>query len=365
MRSVLERICELQKSYSSTNTAEMQERGQLVRQTLPSKFRLFEARLRGALEKYSDDFEIGASDGIGRKTEAPWVRICSNVMSPSPTDGYYSVVHFARDGTSVFVTIGCGSTVWSANGDLNAISDEELAYRTNWARQVLIEEFETLEPFDDEIHLGASAKLPRTFEKATIVAKRISVRDLDDTEFENLLVQSVEWLRVIYDAQAAGRDRTQAEADGLVLQTVLSPTKVTTRGQGIRISVEDRKLIEWRAMDLARAWLEENGYTVIDKSQSSSFDFEAVLNDHVIKIEVKGTMSDHPDAIFMTRNEVDLHRAEVGRTGIIIVSSIRIDKSKEAPIANGGIVCADIGWDIDQWEIEPMAYRVARRRMPT
>ncbi len=361
MKTTLIRICELQRLYSSSNTPEMQERGQLIRQTLPSEFRLLDTRLRDALEKYSDDLEVGASDGIGRKTEAPWVRICSKVMSPSPTEGYYSVVHFARDGSAVFLTLGCGSTVWSQNGDLIPISDEALARKTDWARQVLIEQFGTLQPFTDVIQLGAKAKLPRTFEKATIVAKRFPVGELNETQLADCLIQSVEWLRVIYDAQTTGRDVRQPDADALVLQGLSSPTKALRRGQGIRISAEDRKLIEMRAMDLAREWLEDNGYSVKDTSQTASYDFEASLHDQKIKIEVKGTTSDEADAIFMTRNEVDIHRAETGQTGLILVSSIRIDSSEGHKVATGGIVTADIGWDIEQWDLEPMAYRVTRR----
>lgn len=365
MKTTLIRICELQRLYSSSNTPEMQERGQLIRQTLPSEFRLLDTRLQDALGKYSDDLEIGASDGIGRKTEAPWVRICSKVMSPTPTNGYYSVVHFARDGSAIYVTLGCGSTVWSQNGDLVPISDEALARKTDWARQVLIEKFRTLQPFTDVIQLGANAKLPKTFEKATIVAKRFPVSELDEAQLADYLVQSVEWLRVIYDAQAAGRDVRQPDADALVLQGLSSPTKALRRGQGVRISAEDRKLIEMRAMDLACEWLEDNGYSVKDTSQTASYDFEATLNGQKIKIEVKGTTSDEADAIFMTRNEVDLHRAEAGQTGLILVSSIRLDSSKASKVASGGIVHVEIGWDIEQWDLEPMAYRVTRRpKMP-
>jgi hypothetical protein len=361
MKSTLQRICELQRAYSSTNTPEMQERGALIRQTLPQEFRRLETRVRSALGQYSNEFDIGASDGIGRKTEAPWVRICAKSMSPAPTNGFYTVVHFARDGSAVFITVGCGSTVWTANGDLKAVSDKELGTKTSWARQVVSEQFGTLEPFSDIISLGASAPLTRTFEKATAVAKRIPFEELDDLNFENLLVQSVERLRVIYAAQSSGRDLTPSDAAAFELQKISSPTKVLPKGQGFRVSAEDRALIEWRAMDLARAWLEENGYSVSDKSKTASYDFEAVRNDEITKVEVKGTTSDQADAIFMTRNEVDLHRAEMGKTGIIIVSNIRLEKSGGKAIAAGGTLHVDIGWDIDQWVIEPMAYRVARR----
>lgn len=207
---VLTRICALQAAYSSTNTDEMQERGRLIRRALPQEFRKIEGRLRDALGPFGDDLEIDASDGIGRKTEAPWVRVCAKSMSPAATSGFYVVVHFARDGSAVFVTFGCGSTVWKG-GDLIAESDEELASRTGWARRVVEERFGTLSPFTDEMFLGATASLPRTFEKATVGAKRLSVDALDEAEFYDLLVKATERLREIYEAQRVGRDLQPAE----------------------------------------------------------------------------------------------------------------------------------------------------------
>ena len=57
--------------------------------------------------------------------------------------------------------------------------------------------------------------------------------------------------------------------------------------------------------------------------KSSSFDYEAKKAERLLKIEVKGTTSSGGDSFFMTKNEVDLHTQERGKTGIIIVSDIR------------------------------------------
>jgi hypothetical protein len=62
----------------------------------------------------------------------------------------------------------------------------------------------------------------------------------------------------------------------------------------------------------------------------------------------------------MTKNEVDLHLRERGQTGLIIVSNIRLEKLGDKPIAIGGQVYADIGWDIDKWSMVPMAFKVSR-----
>lgn len=142
MRDTLRRICELQKSYSSSMSAEMKERGQLIRQVLAQELREEIEAYKSEFGAYSDDIEVKGSDGITRKTEAPWTRIYSKRMSPTPREGFYVVFHFAADGSAVFVTVGCGSTIWK-DGDLTAISDEELKSRTSWARQVIIEKWKT------------------------------------------------------------------------------------------------------------------------------------------------------------------------------------------------------------------------------
>jgi hypothetical protein len=77
-------------------------------------------------------------------------------------------------------------------------------------------------------------------------------------------------------------------------------------------------------------------------------------------IEVKGTTSDLCESVLMTRNEVELHRREKGRTGLLIVSQIRLDRSGATPSASGGKVEAMLHWDIDQWMLESIAFQVRR-----
>jgi hypothetical protein len=109
MHTTLASICELQKKYSSSNTPEMQERGRLVRTVLAQEIRDRIPDVQKAFDSVFDDLAVEGSDGIGRKTEAPWVRLFSKAMSPNPRQGFYLVIHFAADGSAVFVTVGCGS----------------------------------------------------------------------------------------------------------------------------------------------------------------------------------------------------------------------------------------------------------------
>jgi len=201
----LRRVCQLQPAYSSENTEPMQERSRLIRKAIPDELRARQAALGAAMGPFGADFEVGASDGIGRKTEAPWVRFCSRSMSPTPRDGYYAVLHFAADGSAMFVTVGCGSTSFE-NGDLKSASDEELLRRTQPAREIVEARYGSLAPFTDQIRLGAQAKLPRTFERATVFAKRIAVEDINDADIDKLLAQAAERLGAIYAAQPEGAD---------------------------------------------------------------------------------------------------------------------------------------------------------------
>jgi hypothetical protein len=108
---ILKRICELQPSYSPTNTPEMKERGKLIRDALASELRGMLPRISTVVGDAAPDLSVDSSDGIGRKTEAPWVRVHSKSLSPNPRDGYYFVIHFRADGTAVFFTVGCGITM--------------------------------------------------------------------------------------------------------------------------------------------------------------------------------------------------------------------------------------------------------------
>ena len=66
----------------------------------------------------------------------------------------------------------------------------------------------------------------------------------------------------------------------------------------------------------------------------------------------------------MTRNEVELHRAERGSTALVIVSGIAL-KRGERVTAAGGEIEVLLGWDIDAWSLTATAFRVERSITPT
>jgi len=192
-------------------------------------------------------------------------------------------------------------------------------------------------------------------------------------------VLAAERLREIYNAQRIARDQTTslsevctqrrrcstgregptlAEIEVALLQ---SPRRLRVGGQGFRLSYKERVAIEDRAMVRAQAWLEAQGYSVKDTHLNSPFDYEARRDGACLKVEVKGTTADVVDALFMTRNEVDLHRVEKSATALIIVSKIRLSVGPDGPVAGGGEITPLIGWDIDGWETTPIAFQVRKK----
>lgn len=357
MKDTLQRICELQPLYSSSNTPEMQERGSLVRTALADELRARIPVLQNSFDPVFDDLSVEASDGIGRKTEAPWVRLFSKTMSPNPREGFYIVLHFAANGSACFITIGCGSTTWSG-GDLRAIPDEELSIKTSWAKSVIKKRFSSLEPFEEEISLGAIAPLPRTFEKATALAKKISMESLAGEDIDLLLTQAATRLNEIYLAQLDRRDIPLGDQEIEEVVAIAKPLR-PGRSQGLGLSASERKAVEMCAMKVATKHLEGIGFRVKDVSARESYDLLATSGEREIKVEVKGTTSDLCDVIMMTKNEVDLHRRERGKTGLFIVSRIQLDRGVN-PSASGGQLEAMLDWDIDTWMTDPIAFRLSR-----
>jgi hypothetical protein len=288
----------------------MQERGQLVRQDLTEEIRDLEGVLSAALGPFGHDFHVDASDGIGNKTELPWARFCSKEMSPKATDGFYVVLHFSTDGSGVNIAVGCSSSRFH-NGYSIVLPPEELAERTEWARRIVREERGSLEPFSDANDFGARLPLPKSFEDASAIVKKIAYDDIEDELVVEHLVDAARMLRMIYAAQRQGR--------------------------------------------------ELSGYTIKDTSANKPYDFEAKRGEKKLFVEVKGTTSEAADSIAMTHPEVDLHRSQKGSTALMLVCDIRLQKNRGKPKATGGKLEPLISWDIDEWTLKATAFRVSRQ----
>jgi hypothetical protein len=362
MIELVQKISKLQLSYSSTNTEEMKERGTLIRRELPEALRDYLPELRPELGKYGSDLTIDASDGIGRKTESPWVRLASKELSPSATNGFYVVIHFSLDGQRFYVTVGFGSSKWdSARGDLVRDSNDELDRKALWALTELERVGADTSDFPDQIDLGATRPLPQSFERATVLAQQFSPQKATDAEIIDSIKAGLRHVAHLYDAYVRGASLKASDIDGSGVETLVSPTRSTTAStQGFRQSSAERKAIELRAMAITKSYLLENGYAVTDTSARKSFDFLAEKDGQAVKVEVKGTTATEADSILMTKNEVNLHTLEKGKTALAIVTGITLAGRGEDAKADGGILEFSFPWDISAWTVLPIAFQLSR-----
>ena len=337
----------------------MKERGQLIRQDLRKEIQDLEGPLGHALGQFGNDFLVGASDGIGRKTELPWVRFCSARMSPRATTGYYVVLHFSTDGSGVNIAVGCSSSKFH-NGSSVPQPKEELEGRCEWVRKVVSEARGKLEPFIDSNNFGARSKLPQSFETACALVKKVPTQEIEDELVAKYLIQAAEILRLVYYAQEVGRDLSPADQDQIKISEITRPRSNATTNQGFGLSAHERRLVELKAMEVVSAWLKSHGFQIKDTSAIKPYDFEASKGGSTLFIEVKGTTSDAADAILMTSGEVNLHRKNKGRTALMIVTGIKLKDADGKKEASGGVLEPLIGWDVDEWQIEPTAFRVSR-----
>jgi hypothetical protein len=359
LKNTLRDISRLQPHYSPDNTDKMEQRGRLIRNTLVDEIKSRKEILKNALGEFGVDFDVGASDGIGRKTEAPWVRFYSKSMSPSPREGYYFVIHFSRDGRFVFFTVGCGSTIW-ANGSLRPVQKNKLQEKVNIAQKQIVNVLGSLGSFKDEIVLGAKAPLPRTFERATATAKKIEVNLIENVNLEELLEEGAIQLRAVYQMQSIGGDLTQELKDQISIEEAIKPNRNNrSKAQGFGLTGPERKAVELQAMGVASSWFLEKGYSVFDTSATEPFDLLVEKDGSLIKVEVKGSTSQDINSIMMTSNEISLHQEEQGFTALALVSQINLVKGAK-PICNGGKLEVLLGWQIDEWTLEPTSYRVTR-----
>ncbi len=359
MKQLFKKIFDLQLDWTSDNSPPMQERGKVVRNTLPAALSLYSATLSVAAGPHVSDLKFEGRDGVGRKTTIPWVRFYSSSRSPSAQNGWYCVYLFHPDGTGVYLALAHGSTSF-VNGSFVRRDPHQIATLVNWARNVLGDSSDNITGILQKIDLGnSSTKLDRAYEASTVLAKWYSAGDLplndqliaDATSFAKMLGR-------IYAEEDKGRTPGQkspeVEQVEQEIAAVVWPLKVKAR-QGMGLTAIERKAVEMHSMEATRQILIGEGYSVSDVSGSESFDFKASIDGRDIFVEVKGTTGGL-GSIILTANEVDLHLREAPLNALFVLHSINLDKSVDPPIATGGLMHRVQPWHIDNSKLNPLAF---------
>jgi len=196
LASLMKRVCELQRDYSSQNTTSMQERGLILRTIIP-------AVLRRWLDP-DGGLSVEGKDGTGLKTKVPWVRVYSRENSPSATQGIYLVYLFAFDGSSVSLSLNQGTTT-NASGQFHAKDPEEVSRKVEWGRKMLSDANDARDLRPD-IDLRNRGGLGEGYEKGNILALSYEAFDIpDDDRLRNDLHRMAFYLGKLYSA-LNGRD---------------------------------------------------------------------------------------------------------------------------------------------------------------
>jgi hypothetical protein len=190
LQNTMERILELQGEFSSLNTPEMQERGQLVRKEAPAIIRKWISK-----EKITD---CEGRDGTGRKTRVPWFRVYLEEHSPSATKGWYLVYLFARDGSSVYLSLNQGTTKLVGKQFIPR-DPTEIERRRSMALQ-RIKPLRHKWNGDMRIDLRDDKKLAKGYEAADVLHIRYRATIIpDDAELKEDLLRMMKYLQRLYD----------------------------------------------------------------------------------------------------------------------------------------------------------------------
>lgn len=107
LQTIISEISELQLKYKDSKSPEMSARGIAIKE-LEEYVRLIGFEIFQNLK-----FLVEQSNGTGRYTHTPWVRIYDNVLSETAQKGYYLVYLFSYDGKRLYLSLNQGSTTGS------------------------------------------------------------------------------------------------------------------------------------------------------------------------------------------------------------------------------------------------------------
>lgn len=353
MQMELQRVLELQSSWSSTNTGEMDERGRLVRNGVTAWLRSHEVALSAAIGISVSEFFVEGRDGTGRKTRVPWTRFGSRERSPSATDGFYIVYLWAFDGSAVYLSLNQGTTDFE-NGEFVRKPLNVLASRVKWARHVVAEWASGRTGLAPLALLDVGeASLGRGYELAAIASIRYTVNAIPkDDQLLADAVSFAEALGKLYEAHT--KAPIPYEIPELVdLQDAAdnaAGNTLRTRGTGFRQSKEERDLIELHAIKVAEAYYGADGWKV--KSVGAPYDLELTRGAETRTVEVKGTTS-RGEMVVLTEGEVKHHTKAHPNNALVVVRGIVLDKSTSPPTVSGGVL-----FERQPWTISPDALRV-------
>lgn len=360
MDKTLIKILDLQQQWSAANTEAMKNRGILVRKVLPEQLRRHVASLATALGVPESEVGVEGRDGTGRKTEIPWTRVHLPLRSPSATTGWYLVYLFSATGERAYLSLIQGTTRWTGVA-FAPRSPHELAERVAWARPLLKDLLAERDDLVEVIELqGVKSKLSEGYEAGNVIAIEY---DRHAMPTEATLIEDLRFMARLLFAIHRGED-TASHVPGEVPAEVLDATvaadmtagrRRAARGQGFQLSSLDRRALESHSVGMATSHFEAKGWTVKDVGAKESYDLFLKRGNERLHVEVKGTTSEGRQ-VLLTRAEVERQRELAPENALVVVHSIRLDRSVSPPTASGGVLRCTSPWKIAEEDLTVVSY---------
>ncbi|MFJ1927966.1 MrcB family domain-containing protein [Streptomyces sp. NPDC088131] len=370
MKDLLRKILALQPHWTSKNTPDMQARGVTIRQELPSFLREHGEALANALGLPLDELGVEGRDGTGLKTEVPWVRVFGREQSPSATTGWYVVYLFSASGHHVHLSLNQGTTIWTG-GDFKARKAEDLVARVGWARPLLANAMATRQDLHETIQMDARTPLGRGYGPGNVVAISYERDHLPGAEVliaDLLFMTSL--LSTVYTEERL-TSHVPGDPAPEVLEAEQSAARTAGRrtaggarprrsGQGFLLTAGERKAIELHSVRMATEHFESEGWSVKDVGAKESFDLLLSRGDEQCRAEVKGTTSAGTDVI-LTRAEVEKQRKYYPHNALVVVHSIKLDRTGPEPTTRGGALHCTSPWAVHHEDLSVISYAYRTR----
>lgn len=365
MKNLLGRVLDLQQSYSSRNTQEMRERGRIVCELLPGAIRSDLSALAAAMGLAENSVGVAGRDGTGGKSLVPWVRIFGTERSPNSRTGWYVVYLFSGKGARVYLSL-MQSTMdeWDpVRKQFSLRPRHVLKARSDWALPVIRTAAAGRDGlvWDLRLEVTANSKAGKAYPPGNLVAFEY---DRDAMPSADVLRDDLRFmvglLGRLYAAEEATADPAapvpevvEAE-EGAALAAGRRIAKHSS-GQGFRLSSVEREVIEQHSVRLATEYFEGDGWSVTDVGATESFDLLLEREGEVRRVEVKGTTSLGRQVV-LTRSEVEEQRKYYPDNALIVVHSIKLDRSEHVPVASGGQLECTSPWTIGDEDLTPISY---------
>lgn len=199
IQASIQRVMDLQKQFSSTNSAAMDERGILIRDHIPSLLAPHVPAFSTPVSPF--ELKVEGRDGTGRKTRVPWVRLFSEVESPSATLGWYVVLLFSYDGARAYWSLNQGTTTF-IGGQFVPRPFADLEARVERARTELADWANEHGLAWASMSLGDTGGLGEGYERGNVLCQEYQSGQVpDDGVILEQIAVLVEGLQRLYKAQ--------------------------------------------------------------------------------------------------------------------------------------------------------------------